>query len=538
MLLAAIAATVPPRLSAQAASTTARTLSLEEAVRKAEGASETVGIARAGVTRANGELRQARSELFPQLSGTASYTRALASEFEGLSLGPPDDRPFCQPFLPPSSALTADQRLDSLEAGLQLTSDCQADSGFDFSNLPFGRRNTWRLGLNATQTIFSGGRVFAQSHAAEATRRTAEIGLTSARAELVLTVVQSYYDAALADRLLDIAQATLQQAETTLSQTRLARQVGTQPEFDLLRAQVTRDNQRPVVVRARTDRDLAYLQLKQLLDVPLDEPLHLTTQLGDTVVEVARLTGLDASGDTSTSGRAPVRQANQAVEARENLLTSAKSQRLPSISISSQYDRVGYPSGGLPSWSDFRSNWNVGVSLALPIFTGGRISGQILSAQADLSEQRLRLEQTRELAQLDTRNALAQLEAAQAQMSASGGTVEQAVRAYNIAEIRYREGISTQTELADSRILLQQAQANRAMAARDLAVARARVALLPDLPLGAGGMNSSAAAAAARAAGAGAGAGVLPGASPAPRRTSTSASAQAGQTSSAGTTFP
>jgi hypothetical protein len=180
----------------------------------------------------------------------------------------------------------------------------------------------------------------------------------------------------------------------------------------------------------------------------------------------------------------------------------------------------------------------VGVSLALPIFTGGRISGQILSAQADLSEQRLRLEQTRELAQLDTRNALAQLEAAQAQMSASGGTVEQAVRAYNIAEIRYREGISTQTELADSRILLQQAQANRAMAARDLAVARARVALLPDLPLGAGGMNSSAAAAAARAAGAGAGAGVLPGASPAPRRTSTSASAQAGQASSAGTTFP
>ncbi|MBA2627885.1 MAG: TolC family protein, partial [Gemmatimonadales bacterium] len=62
------------------------------------------------------------------------------------------------------------------------------------------------------------------------------------------------------------------------------------------------------------------------------------------------------------------------------------------------------------------------------------------------------------------------------------GTVEQAQRAYAIAEVRYREGISTQTELGDARLLLQQALANRAQAARDLQVARVRMTLLPDLP--------------------------------------------------------
>jgi outer membrane protein TolC len=61
--------------------------------------------------------------------------------------------------------------------------------------------------------------------------------------------------------------------------------------------------------------------------------------------------------------------------------------------------------------------------------------------------------------------------------------VEQALRAYQIAELRYREGISTQTELLDSRVQLQQAQASRARAARDLQVARMRIALLPALPL-------------------------------------------------------
>jgi outer membrane protein TolC len=63
--------------------------------------------------------------------------------------------------------------------------------------------------------------------------------------------------------------------------------------------------------------------------------------------------------------------------------------------------------------------------------------------------------------------------------------VQQATRAYEIAELRYSEGVSTQLELTDARLLLQQAQSNRAQAARDVQVARVRLALLPDLPLAA-----------------------------------------------------
>jgi outer membrane protein TolC len=104
-------------------------------------------------------------------------------------------------------------------------------------------------------------------------------------------------------------------------------------------------------------------------------------------------------------------------------------------------------------------------------------------ARANQVEAELRLQQTREFAEFDARNSATQLEAAQAAWLASAGTVEQAARAYQIAELRYREGISTQTELLDSRVQLQQAQASRARAARDLQVARMRIALLPALPL-------------------------------------------------------
>jgi outer membrane protein TolC len=353
------------------------------------------------------------------------------------------------------------------------------------SDLPFGRENTYRFGLSLSQTLFSGGRVAGQTQAAGAGLRSAEVGLTSARAQLLLDVTQAYYDAALGDRLVAIAAATLEQADTTLSQTQLARTVGNQSEFDLLRARVTRDNQRPVVIQRRASRDLAYDRLKQLLNLPLGQPLALTTELGDTgLVHPARLAELvETPADTSADGRAPVRQAAEAVTSQQGLLRVAQAQRWPQLTLSSDYAELGYPGDGSPFGVNYLSDWTVTLGLQLPLFTGGRIRGDRQVARANLEQARLRLQQTRELAQVDARSAQRQLEAAQAAWEASTGTEEQASRAYQIAEIRYREGISTQTELNDLRIQQAQAQANRAQAARDLQVARMRLALLPALPL-------------------------------------------------------
>jgi outer membrane protein len=457
--LATLAALLAGRLDAQQPVASGRPLSLADALRIAETASEDVGIARAATERAHGEQLRARSELFPQVFASVGYTRTLASQFEAVAEGSsPGD-----------------------------------STGFDFSELPFGQRNSWTLGLDVEQTLFAGGRVVAQTRMAGAGRRIAETSLASARAQLVLDVTEAYYDAALADKLVAIAVSTLEQSETTLRHTQLARQVGNQPEFELLRATVARDNQRPIVIQRRADRDIALMRLKQMLNLPLNEPLVLTTPLDDTTAALpVRLTSAVPSVRDSVvpSQRAPVRQATDAVEVSTNALRVARSQRLPQITINTQYRRFAYPRGGVPEWSDFRPDWTVGVALQVPLFTGGRISGDVRIAQADLEESRYRLTQTRELSELDTYAALARLEAAEASFAASAGTAQQAARAYQIAEIRYREGISTQVELSDSRILLEQATANRALAARDLAVARARVALLRDLPFGAIGVPS------------------------------------------------
>jgi outer membrane protein len=490
-LTIALLALAAPARAQQTPAVAARSLSLEEALELAERESESVGLARSDLALARGERGRARSAYFPQLTGSASYTRTLRSQFsalQGEEDGPSAPVPEeCDPFAP-RPGLSIEQRLDSLEAAVECASNANPFAGLG-DDLPFGRENTYRVGLSFSQTLFTGGRVSGQARAADANVRRAELGLTSAQAQLLLDVTEAYYDAALGDRLVAIAQATLEQADTTLSQAQLARQVGNQSEFDLLRARVTRDNQRPVVIQRRAERDLAYYRLRNLLNLPSEQPLALSSGLGDTaLVRTARLGELgETAGDPATDVRAPVRQADEAVTSQEGLLRAARAQRWPQVALTSDYAEIGYPEDLSPFGPNYLSDWVVAVGLQIPLFTGGRIKGDVAVAQAGLEQARLRLRQTRELAQLDARNTQLQLSAAVAAWEASAGTEEQADRAYHIAEIRYREGISTQTELNDLRIQLAQAQANRAQAARDLQVARMRLALLPSLPLGTAG---------------------------------------------------
>jgi outer membrane protein TolC len=123
--------------------------------------------------------------------------------------------------------------------------------------------------------------------------------------------------------------------------------------------------------------------------------------------------------------------------------------------------------------------------MSLPILTGGRQRGDEAVALAELEQAKSQRQQVEELAALDTRSAWAELVAARVAWEATAGTIQQAQRAYQIANVRFTNGVSTQLERSDARLSLHQAEAIGTVAARDLLVARARVALLPNLPVGA-----------------------------------------------------
>lgn len=510
MALAVWCVLVAPPVGAQqttptnaVASSTApgRRLTLSEALELAKRSSESVEIAKAGVVRARGQQYQARSAALPQLSASANYQKTLQNQFQAISK---KSAPATSgPDTSSSNEATADNPLTKI----------------------FASPYTTTLSVTGSQNLYSGGRNKANVRAANAGRQSAEIGVVSAGAQVTLDVTEAYYDAVLSDNLVAIAESSLVQTERTLRATALGQQVGSTSEFELIRARVTRDNQRPQYLQARTARDLSYVRLKQLLDLPLDQQLALVDDVEQQsgfganaqrapapisqslVFNTAELTATDprvtqavnavvASSDTGAVSRAPVRQASAAVEVAQQQLKATKASRLPTVGLTSTYQRLAYPSDGIPrSLGDFFPNWTVGLGVSFPFFTGGRVKGETMAAEAGVIEAQQRLQQTKDGAAFDARQSIMQLQEAEEAWQASIGTTDQAARAYSIAEVRFREGISTQVELSESRVQLQQAQANRARAARDLQVARVRLQLLRDLPLSGAGAGSSSGAA-------------------------------------------
>ena len=161
----------------------------------AEGASENVGIARAAVERAEGQRKQARSGYFPQLTGSATYTRTLESQFDIARDAVAQIPGRC---LMPFTAQPAGGRPARLAGG----------RGRMRLALRRGRRRRVREpAVRPAQRLQLRPVALPAAVRRRAHRRAeprggriapgAEIGLTAAQAQLVLDVTQAYYDALL-----------------------------------------------------------------------------------------------------------------------------------------------------------------------------------------------------------------------------------------------------------------------------------------------------------------------------------------------------
>jgi outer membrane protein TolC len=280
-------------------------------------------------------------------------------------------------------------------------------------------------------------------------------------------VRQAYYDAVYSRRLVEIAESALEQARGHLAQVRSGRQEGIRSEYEQLRAEVDAANQEPSVVAARNGASLALLNLKRLVDMPLEQPLLLLTPLAAADGTVPVVTDLS----TAVDQRPAVAAANHMVEARRLAVKLYHSQYWPDLYVSTDLSHVAYPSDPWPTRREFHRNWDAFVRVDVPIFNGLRTHGQVVEASAEYEKAMA----TRDLAQkgaaIEAVQARDEIERSQTTLLARRETVRQAQRAWELAGVRFKNGMSTQIEVSDARLQLQSSEVNEVQAMRDYLVA-------------------------------------------------------------------
>jgi outer membrane protein TolC len=121
-------------------------------------------------------------------------------------------------------------------------------------------------------------------------------------------------------------------------------------------------------------------------------------------------------------------------------------------------------------WSE---GFSAGISMTVPLFDGFKTHSRVQMAKVDLKKFQLTKGQVEDGIRMEVKTSAWKLNEAWDKLQASRKSVEQAVKGYSIAEVRYQNGISTQVELLDARLAETQAKISELSARFDLIVAKA-----------------------------------------------------------------
>ncbi|MEO5590770.1 MAG: TolC family protein [Gemmatimonadaceae bacterium] len=360
----------------------------------------------------------------------------------------------------------------------------------------FNQPNTYTANATVTQSIFQGGRVVAGARAASQLRNASRLDRTEILAQVSLDVQRAYLQALFAERL-----AAIQDTAYVLSGERLAQVMqfetaGRASRYDVLRARVEQSNLQPAVIQARSDVELALVELRRLINAPPTQPVKLTTRLdsADILRWVARL-----KDNVAPAQRAAIRSAELLADARHAGVKVARADLLPTVSFSGAFGGSAFPQAGFPTrtgrfvtvpcpagsaadrvctgqnggWFRDRS---LAIAVGIPVFDGLRAKGaiELASAQARLAD--LQLRQTRERIASEAAASHAELDRAEALFGARGQNAAEAAEAFALANLRYSRGLATQLEVADAQLALTIARTNEARAVYDLYIAAAAYA--------------------------------------------------------------
>jgi len=442
-------------------------LTVEEAVTRALRDSEEMAAARATLAQAEAQVTQATSGALPQVSSNLVYNRAIRTIFDQAAGPPPVSDTLIPPAFDPEKP--PEERFDLLSDLL-----IQDFMGALFRGLPFGRKNTYLATFTVAQPLYVGGKVGAAMNVARHFRAAARDRVEEAEAELVLQVRGAYLTAALSRRLHQIAIESRRVAEEHFRQVESFYQAGTASEFDVLRARVDLENRDPVVIQAENGATLALLRLKRLVNLPPAQPVALVSQVDLAVAEVD-----ETELRRLIQERPALSAAREGVAMREEAVKIARGDHFPTVAVLGTVGFQGFPDNYLPpAFDSWRKDWSVALSISLPIFDGFRTRGQVDQARADLRIARVEEAQLREDLQLQVEAVMAEYRSVRAQIQARRQTVVLAERTLGLAESRFSSGLSTQLEVSDAALLLDQARVNEVQAMYDYIQVLAQIARL------------------------------------------------------------
>lgn len=328
--------------------------------------------------------------------------------------------------------------LPSLSAGAEANEVKQSyNNGFPRQFVPQGWNDTGRASLNLSYEIDFFGKNRAALRAATSDRRAAEIEARAARLALATAVAATYADLGrtTALRAVSVDALRLREESAALVRRRVTNGLDTLGEqrqaeagVPVARAQLAAADEAVTLTRNRLAALLGARPERGATITPPAPGAFPPTALPDRLA-------LDLVGRRADI--AAVRARTEAAAAR---IAVARASFYPNINL---MGLIGVQSLGLSNLTANGSDiGQAGAAISLPIFSGGRLSGNYRQARADYDEAVALYDQTLVRAVREVADAAASQRSALAQLGEARAAVTASEQAHRVARKRYEGGLS------------------------------------------------------------------------------------------------
>lgn len=299
--------------------------------------------------------------------------------------------------------------------------------------------NNWTTRLTTHWTLFDSGASWLNFARAKELEKASAQQVERSDQELIARVVNAYYAVLLADRQIEVAEASLKASRSVLDLTSDKQKAGLVVDSDLLSAQVDSGERQQELIRARNNAVLARAQLNNELGVTFGTAYALPQKLNERALPMLSLNELETS---AIDKRPDLRRLRLEQEAQQKNVSAAKAQFGPRLNgfISWETDQRHFTNTG-------GNNVMAGVELQIDIFQGGAKAAN-LATQKAYADKIIALRTAAENGiKLEVQKAYLDWDADRQQLDVARGSVDQAKESLRISQNRYEAGLVTITEL-------------------------------------------------------------------------------------------
>ena len=321
-----------------------------------------------------------------------------------------------------------------------------------------------------TQPIFTGFALINQYKIASLGLDIAEIRQKLTRQDIILDAKNAYFSILKTQKLVDVARITVKQITAQKEVAENMYQVGMSPLNDLLQSQVQLANAKQRLITAQNNLAIAIAQFNTLLIRPVNAPVAIVDVLDYKPFEY----DIDYCLAQAAKNRLELQVADLEVQISQKDYSLSKRDYYPTVNLEGNYYKRGtdWDVNGGEGVAD-NEFWDIRATATWDFWEWGRTTYGVREKLQRLSQVKYRREQIHVDINQEVKQASLRTNESEQNIVTIEKAIEQAKENLRITEERYKEQVSTITDVLVAQTLFTETMTNYYNALYDYKIAKA-----------------------------------------------------------------